>query len=161
MRVSVALWIALAVIVILFAASLTAVLRAGGSVFAGARTPQIQPQYRLLDSKDILIEGCVASLPSGEQEVRLKLYNTGLSALRNVRIEVKLDDKSPKAPQAPIFIRRFPRRQQPEVRLLFDKTDGKQIALSVSYQWGLMGSGAGGASIAKPIAPCPPAAPSQ
>ena len=30
---------------------------------------------------------------SGEQEVRLKLYNTGLTALREMRVEVALDGK--------------------------------------------------------------------
>jgi hypothetical protein len=107
-----------------------------------------------LDSSDLIIEGCLAPLPSGEQEVRLKLYNTGLTALREMRIEVALDGKPPKAPASPITIRRLPRKATPEIVLLFDKTARRELSIKVDYRWGLLGSGGGAASASKFLAPC-------
>jgi hypothetical protein len=148
---------AMLAIVALFTASLMAAyqLSAGGAI-TGANKPTLAPEYRVLDSVDLVIEGCIAPLPSGEQEVRLKLYNTALSALRDVKMEVLLDGKPPKSPQSPIQIRRFPRKQQPEVRLLFDKPRKPDLTVRVWYQWGPMGSGAGAAAGSKRLAPCKP-----
>jgi hypothetical protein len=160
MRTTLALWIAFLVIIVLFAASLLAARQAGGSALARANAPAIPPERVVLDSSDLIIEGCVAPLPSGEQEVRLKLYNTGLTALREMRVEVALDGKPPKSPAAPITIRRFPRKATPEVVLLFDKTARRELAVKVDYRWGLLGSGGGSASASKLLPPCQ-SAPSQ
>lgn len=142
-------------IVALFTASLVAAYRiSGGGAITGANKPAIPPDYLVLDSADLVIEGCVATLPSGEQEVRLKLYNTALSAIRDLKLEAFLDGKPPKAPTLPLHIRRFPRRQQPEVRLLFEKTNNPQLTVRVQYQWGLMGSGAGAAEGGRLLKPC-------
>ncbi|MCX7925344.1 MAG: hypothetical protein N2554_05980 [Fimbriimonadales bacterium] len=155
MRSSVIIWVAMLVIVALFTASLVAAYQiSGGGAITGANKPAIPPEYRVLDSADLVIEGCIADLPSGEQEVRLKLYNTALTALRDIKMEVLLDGKAPKSPAAPIQIRRFPRKQQPEVRLLFDKTDMPELTVRVRYQWGLMGSGAGAVEGRKLLKPC-------
>lgn len=159
-RATLVLWVALLVIVVLFAASLVAASRAGAGVFSRANAPNIPPKYLLFDTEDLMIEGCYAPLPSGEQEVRLKLYNTALSALRNVSLKVELDGKPPKAPAMPITIRRFPRSAQPEIVLLFEKTHARQIEVEASYQWGLLGSGGGRGSFSMPLAPCQ-SAPSQ
>jgi len=113
-----------------------------------------------LDSSDLVIEGCIAPLPSGEQEVRLKLYNTGLTAMREMRLEVALDGKPPKSPAAPITIRRFPRKATPTITLLFDKTARRELSIKVDYRWGLLGSGGGSASASKLLPPCQ-SAPSQ
>lgn len=155
MRSSALLWVVMLVIVALFTASLVAAYQmSGGGAVTGANKPAIPPEYLVLDSADLVIEGCIAPLPSGEQEVRLKLYNTALTALRDIKMEVLLDGKPPKAPASPIHIRRFPRRQQPEVRLLFDKTDQPDFTVRVQYQWGLMGSGAGAVSSSRRLKPC-------
>jgi hypothetical protein len=157
MRSSVLIWVGMLAIVALFTASLVAAYQiSGGGAITGANKPTIPPEYLVLDSADLVIEGCIAPLPSGEQEVRLKLYNTALSALRDVKMEVLLDGKLPKSPASPIHIRRFPRRQQPEVRLLFDRTNTPELTVRVRYQWGLMGSGAGAAEGSKRLAPCSP-----
>lgn len=153
-RATLALWVVLLVIVVLFVASLVAASRAGAGVFTRANAPNIPPEYLLLDTKDLIIEGCYAPLPSGEQEVRLKLYNTAVSALRNVNLKVALDGKPPKAPAMPITIRRFPRSAQPEIVLLFEKSRDRQIEVEASYQWGLLGSGAGSGSSSMLLAPC-------
>lgn len=152
MRSNTLLWVVLLAVVALFTASLVAAYR--GGAITGAKKPTIPPDYLVLDSPDLVIEGCIAPLPSGGQEVRLKLYNTALSVLRDIRLEVLLDGKPPKSPASPIQIRRFPRRQQPEVRLLFDKTAKPDLTVQVRYQWGLMGSGAGAASTSKILSPC-------
>jgi hypothetical protein len=148
------LWGALLAIVVLFAASLLAARQAGGSALARANAPAIPPERVVLDSSHLIIEGCVAPLPSGEQEVHLKLYNTGPTALREMRLEVALDGKPPKAPPSPITIRRFPRRATPEIVLLFDKTASRKLSIDVSYRWGLLGSGGGAASASKLLPPC-------
>jgi hypothetical protein len=154
MRTTLALWVAFLVIIVLFAASLLAARQAGGSALARANAPAIPPERVILDSSDLIIEGCVAPLPSGEQEVRLRLYNTGLTALREMRVEVALDGKPPKAPASPITIRRFPRKATPEIVLLFDKTASRKLSVEVDYRWGLLGSGGGAASASKFLAPC-------
>jgi hypothetical protein len=148
------LWGALLAIVVLFAASLLAARQAGAGMLARANTPAIPPERVVLDSSDLVIEGCVAPLASGAQEVRLKLYNTGLTALREMRLEVALDGKPPKAPPSPITIRRFPRKATPEIVLLFDKTASRKLSIDVSYRWGLLGSGGGAASASKLLPPC-------
>ncbi|MCS6918698.1 MAG: hypothetical protein NZM28_02915 [Fimbriimonadales bacterium] len=155
MRAGIWIWVGMLVIVALFTASLVAAYQiSGGGAVTGANKPAIPPDYLVLDSADLTIEGCIADLPSGEQEVRLKLYNTALTALRDIKMEVLLHGKPPKAPASPIQIRRFPRKQQPEVRLLFDKTDMPELTVRVRYQWGLMGSGAGAAEGRKLLKPC-------
>ncbi len=144
------------ILVALFTASLVAAYRiSGGGAITGANKPAVPSEYLVLDSADLVIEGCVAPLPSGEQEVRLKLYNTALSAMRDLKLEAFLDGKPPKSPAIPIHIRRLPRKQQPEVRLLFAKTDNPQLTVRVQYQWGLMGSGAGAAEGSKRLKSCP------
>jgi hypothetical protein len=148
------LWGALLAIVVLFTASLLAARQAGAGMLARANAPAIPPERVVLDSSDLVIEGCIAPLPSGEQEVRLKLYNTGLTALREMRLEVALDGKPPKAPSSPITIRRFPRKATPEIVLLFDKTASRKLSIDVSYRWGLLGSGGGAASASKLLPPC-------
>ena len=153
MRATATLWVAFLVIIVLFAASLLAARQAGGSALARANAPAIPPERVVLDSSDLIIEGCVAPLPSGEQEVRLKLY-TKLTSLREMRLEVALDGKPPKSPAAPITIRRFPRKATPEIVLLFDKTASRKLSIDVSYRWGLLGSGGGAASATKILAPC-------
>jgi hypothetical protein len=153
-RATVVLWGALLAIVVLFAASLLAARRAGAGMLARANAPAIPPERVILDSSDLVIEGCIAPLPSGEQEVRLKLYNTGLTALREMRLEIALDGKPPKAPPSPITIRRFPRKATPEIVLLFDKTASRKLSIDVSYRWGLLGSGGGSASASKLLPPC-------
>ena len=160
MRTTLALWVAFLVIIVLFVASLVAAYQAGAGVLSRANAPAIPPERVVLDSSDLIIEGCVAPLPSGEQEVRLKLYNTGLTALREMRLEVALDGKPPKSPASPISIRRFPRKATPEVVLLFDKTARRELAVKVDYRWGLLGSGGGSASASKLLPPCQ-SAPSQ
>lgn len=156
MRSSAIVWVVMLIIVALFTVSLVAAYRiSGGGAITGANKPAVPPDYLVLDSADLVIEGCVAPLPSGEQEVRLKLYNTALSAMRDLKLEAFLDGKPPKSPALPIHIRRFPRKQQPEVRLLFDKTDKPDFTVRVQYQWGLMGSGAGAAEGSKRLKPCP------
>ncbi len=160
MRATVALWAAFLVIIVLFAASLMAAHQAGGGALARTNAPTIPPNRLILDTGDLMIEGCIAPLPSGEQEVRLKLHNTGLSALRNLRLEVELGGKPPKAPAAPISIRRFPRKPQPEVVLLFEPTKSRQLRVKASYQWGLLGSGAGGGEATRTLVRCQ-SAPSQ
>jgi len=152
------LWAVLLVIIVLFAASLLAARQAGGSALARANAPAIPPERVVLDSSHLIIEGCVAPLPSGEQEVRLKLYNTGPTALREMRLEVALDGKPPKSPAAPITIRRFPRKATPEVVLLFDNTARRILSVNVDYRFGLLGSG--GASASNLLPPCQ-SAPSQ
>jgi len=159
-RATLALWVVLLVIIVLFAASLVAAHQAGAGVLRRANAPLIPPERLILDASDLMVEGCIAPLPSGEQEVRLKLYNTGLTALREMRIEVALDGKPPKAPAVPITIRRFPRKATPEIVLLFDKTARRELSIDVSYRWGLLGSGGGTASATKLLAPCQ-SAPSQ
>ncbi len=155
MRSNIVVWAILLTIVVLFTASLVAAYRvSGGGAITGANKPTIPPEYLVLDSADLVIEGCVAPLPSGEQEVRLKLYNTALTALRDIKMEARLDGKPPKSPQLPIQIRRFPRKQQPEVRLLFEKTAQPTLELEIQYRWGLMGSGAGAVASSKPLKPC-------
>ncbi|GIV06002.1 MAG: hypothetical protein KatS3mg016_1577 [Fimbriimonadales bacterium] len=157
MRSSVLIWIGMLTLVALFTASLVAAYQiSGGGAITGANKPTIPPAYRVLDSPDLVIEGCIAPSPTGEQEVRLKLYNTALSALRDIKMEVLLDGKPPKSPASPIQIRRFPRTQQPEMRLLFDKTAKPDLTVRIRYQWGLMGSGAGAAEGSKRLAPCRP-----
>jgi hypothetical protein len=153
-------WVAFLVIIVLFVASLVAAHQAGAGVLAPANAPTVPPERLILDAGDLMIEGCLAPLPSGEQEVRLKLYNTGLTALREMRIEVALDGKPPKAPASPITIRRFPRRASPDIILLFDKTASRKLSIDVSYRWGLLGSGGGAASTTKTLALCQ-SAPSQ
>jgi hypothetical protein len=153
-RATAALWVAFLVIIVLFVASLVAAHQAGAGVLSRANAPAIPPERVVLDSSDLIIEGCLAPLPSGEQEVRLKLYNTGLTALREMRIEVALDGKPPKAPASPITIRRLPRKATPEIVLLFDKTASRKLSTDVSYRWGLLGSGGGAASASKFLAPC-------
>jgi hypothetical protein len=153
-------WVVFLVIIVLFVASLVAAHQAGAGVLAPANAPTIPPERLILDAGDLMIEGCLTPLPSGEQEVRLKLYNTGLTALREMRIEVALDGKPPKAPASPITIRRFPRRTSPDIILLFDKTASRKLSIEVSYRWGLLGSGGGAASATKTLALCP-GAPSQ
>lgn len=155
MRSGVWIWVGMLLIVALFTASLVAAYQiSGGGAITGANKPAIPPDYLVLDSADLVIEGCIADLPSGEQEVRLKLYNTALTALRDIKMEVLLDGKPPKAPASPIQIRRFPRKQQPEVRLLFDKADTPELTVRVRYQWGLMGSGAGAVEGRKQLGRC-------
>ena len=158
MRATAALWVAFLVIIVLFVASLVAAHQAGAGVLSRANAPAIPPERIVLDSSDLIIEGCLAPLPSGEQEVRLKLYNTGLTALREMRLEVTLDGKPPKSPAAPITIRRFPRKATPEIVLLFDKTASRKLAVEVDYRLGLLGSG--GASASNLLPPCQ-SAPSQ
>jgi hypothetical protein len=153
-RATMVLWGALLAIVVLFAASLLAARRAGAGMLARANAPAIPPERVILDSSDLIIEGCITPLPSGEQEVRLKLYNTGLTALRDMRLEVALDGKPPKAPPSPITIRRFPRKATPEVVLLFDNTARRILSVKVDYRFGLLGSGAGSASASNLLPPC-------
>jgi hypothetical protein len=153
-RATLVLWAVLLVIIVLFAASLLAARRAGVGMLARANAPAIPPERVVLDSSHLIIEGCVAPLPSGEQEVRLKLYNTGLTALRDMRLEVALDGKPPKAPPSPITIRRFPRKATPEVVLLFDNTARRILSVKVDYRFGLLGSGAGSASASNLLPPC-------
>jgi len=160
MRTTLALWVAFLVIIVLFVASLVAAYQAGAGALARANAPAIPPERVILNSSHLIIEGCVAPLPSGEQEVRLKLYNTGLTALREMRLEVTLDGKPPKSPAAPITIRRFPRKATPEIVLLFDKTASRKIAVEVDYRFGLLGLGGGSASASKLLPPCQ-SAPSQ
>ncbi len=159
-RATLVLWAVLLVIIVLFVASLLAARQAGGSALARANVPAIPPERVVLDSSDLVIEGCVAPLPSGEQEVRLKLYNTGLTALREMRVEVALDGKPPKSPAAPIAIRRFPRKATPEVVLLFDNTARRILSVKVDYRFGLLGSGGGSISASNLLPPCQ-SAPSQ
>ncbi|MFN4032558.1 MAG: hypothetical protein ACK4ME_02885 [Fimbriimonadales bacterium] len=155
MRANIVVWTILLTIVVLFTASLVAAYRvSGGGAITGANKPAIPPEYLVLDSADLVIEGCIAPLPSSEQEVRLKLYNTALTALRDIKMEVRLDGKPPKSPLSPIQIRRFPRKQQPEVRLLFEKTAQPTLHIDIQYHWGLMGSGAGAVSSSKLLKPC-------
>lgn len=153
-RATVVLWGALLVIVVLFAASLLAARQAGAGMLARVNAPAIPSERVVLDSTDLVIEGCIVPLPSGEQEVRLKLYNTGLTALREVRLEVALDGKPPKAPLSPITIRRFPRKATPTITLLFGKTARHELSVKVDYRWGLLGSGGGSASASKLLPPC-------
>lgn len=160
MRTTLALWIAFLVIIVLFAASLLAARQAGAGGLTRANAPAIPPERIILDSSDLVIEGCIAPLPSGEQEVRLKLYNMGLTTLREMRLEVALDGKPPKSPASPITIRRFPRRVTPEIVLLFDKTARRELSIKVDYRWGLLGSGGGSVSASKLLPPCQ-SAPSQ
>ena len=136
MRTTLALWVAFLVIIVLFVASLVAAYQAGAGALARANAPAIPPERVVLDSSHLIIEGCVAPLPSSEQEGRLKLYNTGPTALREMRLEVALDGKPPKAPPSPITIRRFPRKATPEIVLLFDKTASRKLAVEVDYQIG-------------------------
>jgi hypothetical protein len=159
-RATATLWVAFLVIIVLFVASLVAAYQAGAGVLSRANAPAVPPERLILNTSDLIIEGCIAPLPSGEQEVRLKLYNTGLTALREMRIEVALDGKPPKAPAAPITIRRFPRKATLEVVLLFDKTARHELSIKVDYRWGLLGSGGGSASASKLLPPCQ-SAPSQ
>jgi len=154
MRTTLALWVAFLVIIVLFAASLLAARQAGAGALARANAPAIPPERVILNSSHLIIEGCVAPLPSGEQEVRLKLYNTGLTALREMRLEVTLDGKPPKSPAAPITIRRFPRKATPEIVLLFDKTARRILSVNVDYRFGLLGSGGGSASASNLLPPC-------
>jgi len=158
MRTTLALWVAFLVIIVLFAASLLTARQAGAGALARANAPAIPPERVVLDSSHLIIEGCVAPLPSSEQEVRLKLYNTGPTALREMRLEVALDGKPPKAPPSPITIRRFPRKATPEIVLLFDKTARRILSVNVDYRFGLLGSG--GASASNLLPPCQ-SAPSQ
>ena len=160
MRTTLALWVAFLVIIVLFAASLLAARQAGAGALARANAPAIPPERVILNSSHLIIEGCVAPLPSGEQEVRLKLYNTGLTALREMRLEVALDGKPPKAPPSPITIRRFPRKATPEIVLLFDKTASRILSVNVDYRFGLLGSGGGSISASNLLPPCQ-SAPSQ
>jgi hypothetical protein len=153
-RATLVLWAVLLAIVVLFAASLLAARQAGAGMLARANAPAIPPERVVLDSSDLVIEGCVAPLPSGEQEVRLKLYNTGPTALREMRVEVALDGKPPKSPAAPITIRRFPRKATPEIVLLFDKTASRILSVNVDYRFGLLGLGGGSASASKLLPPC-------
>ena len=159
-RATLVLWAVLLVIIVLFAASLLAARQAGGSALARANAPAIPPERVVLDSSHLIIEGCVAPLPSSEQEVRLKLYNTGPTALREMRLEVALDGKPPKAPPSPITIRRFPRKATPEIVLLFDKTARRILSVNVDYRFGLLGSGGGSISASNLLPPCQ-SAPSQ
>jgi hypothetical protein len=152
-RATLVLWAVLLVIIVLFAASLLAARQAGGSALARANAPAIPPERVVLDSSHLIIEGCVAPLPSGEQEVRLKLY-TKLTSLREMRLEVALDGKPPKAPPSPITIRRFPRKATPGIVLLFDKTASRILSIDVSYRWGLLGSGSGSAFASNLLPPC-------
>ena len=154
MRTTLALWVAFLVIIVLFAASLLAARQAGAGVLARANAPAVPPERLILNAGDLIIEGCITPLPSGEQEVRLKLYNTGLTALREMRIEVALDGKPPKAPASPITIRRLPRKATPEIVLLFDKTASRKLSVEVDYRWGLLGSGGGSASASNLLPPC-------
>ncbi|MCS7299961.1 MAG: hypothetical protein NZ556_00185 [Fimbriimonadales bacterium] len=155
MRAGMWVWVGMLAIVALFTASLVAAYQvSGGGAITGANKPAIPPEYLVLDSADIVIEGCIADLPSGEQEVRLRLYNTALTALRDIKMEISLSGKPPKAPASPIQIRRFPRKQRPEVRLLFDKTDTPELMVRVRYRWGLMGSGAGAVEGRKLLKSC-------
>jgi len=158
-RATLVLGAVLLVIIVLFAASLLAARQAGGSALARANAPAIPPERVVLDSSHLIIEGCVAPLPSGEQEVRLKLY-TRLTSLREMRLEVALDGKPPKSPAAPITIRRLPRKATPEIVLLFDKTASRKLSIDVSYRWGLLGLGGGSASASNLLPPCQ-SAPSQ
>ena len=160
MRTTLALWVAFLVIIVLFAASLLTARQAGAGALARANAPAIPPERVVLDSSHLIIEGCVAPLPSSEQEVRLKLYNTGPTALREMRLEVALDGKPPKAPPSPITIRRFPRKATPEIVLLFDKTARRILSVNVDYRFGLLGSGGGSASASNLLPPCQ-SAPSQ
>jgi len=160
MRTTLALWVAFLVIIVLFAASLLAARQAGAGALARANAPAIPPERVILNSSHLIIEGCVAPLPSGEQEVRLKLHNTGLTALREMRVEVALDGKPPKSPAAPITIRRFPRKATPEIVLLFDKTARRILSVNVDYRFGLLGSGGGSISASNLLPPCQ-SAPSQ
>ena len=153
MRATATLWVAVLVIIVLFVASLVAAYQAGAGALARANAPAIPPERVVLDSSHLIIEGCVAPLPSGEQEVRLKLY-TKLTSLREMRLEVALDGKPPKAPPSPITIRRFPRKATPEIVLLFDKTASRKLSIDVSYRWGLLGSGGGAASASNLLPPC-------
>jgi hypothetical protein len=153
-RATATLWVAFLVIIVLFVASLVAAYQAGAGVLSRANAPAVPPERLILNTSDLIIEGCIAPLPSGEQEVRLKLYNTGLTPLREMRIEVALDGKPPKAPASPLTIRRFPRKATPEIVLLFDKTASRKLSIDVSYRWGLLGSGGGAASATKILAPC-------
>ena len=153
MRTTLALWVAFLVIIVLFVASLVAAYQAGAGALARANAPAIPPERVVLDSSHLIIEGCVAPLPSGEQEVRLKLY-TKLTSLREMRLEVALDGKPPKAPPSPITIRRFPRKATPEIVLLFDKTASRKLAVEVDYRLGLLGLGGGSASASNLLPPC-------
>ena len=157
-RATLVLGAVLLVIIVLFAASLLTARQAGAGALARANAPAIPPERVVLDSSHLIIEGCVAPLPSGEQEVRLKLYNTGPTALREMRVEVALDGKPPKSPAAPITIRRFPRKATPEIVLLFDKTARRILSVNVDYRFSLLGSG--GASASNLLPPCQ-SAPSQ
>jgi hypothetical protein len=158
-RATLVLWAVLLVIIVLFAASLLAARQASGSALARANAPAIPPERVVLNSSHLIIEGCVAPLPSGEQEVRLKLY-TKLTSLREMRLEVALDGKPPKAPPSPITIRRFPRKATPEIVLLFDKTASRILSVNVDYRFGLLGSGGGSISASNLLPPCQ-SAPSQ
>ena len=160
MRATATLWVAFLVIIVLFVASLVAAYQAGAGVLSRANAPAVPPERLILNTSDLIIEGCIAPLPSGEQEVRLKLYNTGLTPLREMRIEVALDGKPPKSPAAPITIRRFPRKATPEIVLLFDKTASRKLSIEVDYRLGLLGLGVGSASASKLLPPCQ-SAPSQ
>lgn len=156
MRTSVLIWIAMLLIVVLFTASLVVAYQVtGGGAVTGANKPAVPPERLVLNSADVVVEGCIAPLPSGEQEVRLKLYNTALTALREIEMTVLLDGKPPKAPKVPITIRRFPRRVQPEMHLLFDKTRQPNLYVRVRYQWGLLATGAGVVEATKTLTRCP------
>lgn len=149
------MWLVMLAIVVLFTASLVVAFRTtGGGAVTGANKPVISPDRLVLDTQDLVIEGCYVPLPSGEQEVRLRLYNTGLTALREVKLEITLDGKPPKAPKTPLYIRRFPRHQKPEVRLLFGKTQRPYLTVRAQYQWGLLATGAGGAQGGKLLSRC-------
>ena len=160
MRATATLWVAVLVIIVLFVASLVAAYQAGAGVLSRANAPAVPPERLILNTSDLIIEGCIAPLPSGEQEVRLKLYNTGLTPLREMRVEVALDGKPPKSPAAPITIRRFPRKATPEIVLLFDKTARRILSVNVDYRFGLLGSGGGSISASNLLPPCQ-SAPSQ
>ena len=160
MRATATLWVAFLVIIVLFVASLVAAYQAGAGVLSRANAPAVPPERLILNTSDLIIEGCIAPLPSGEQEVRLKLYNTGPTALREMRVEVALDGKPPKSPAAPITIRRFPRKATPEIVLLFDKTARRILSVNVDYRFGLLGSGGGSISASNLLPPCQ-SAPSQ
>lgn len=156
MRANFAMWLVMLAIVVLFTVSLVVTFRVtGGGAITGANKPVVSPERLVLDVHDLVIEGCYVPLPSGEQEVRLRLYNTGLTALREVKLEITLDGTPPKAPKTPIYIRRFPRHQKPEVRLLFDRTQRPYLTVRVQYQWGLLATGAGGAQSSKLLSRCP------
>jgi len=162
MRTTLALWVAFLVLIVLFAASLLAARQAGGGwQFHQVRTFAVADSDRLIVfTGDLKVEGCVAPLPSGEQEVRLQLHNLGQNALRDVRITVALDGKPPKAPAAPLSVRRIPRKASLDLVLLFDKTAQRELSIDVEYRFGLLGLGGSATSASKLLPPCQ-SAPSQ